>query len=127
MSAITAGQVANELRKLADALDREPEQELPQARVEFYCKYMGEKGKPIFLALARLLPRPLAKGPQKYDESAIEVSFRSEALQASACIERNKVCKIIEPARTIPAVYECESLLSEAEEAELQIETAVAQ
>jgi|GEM_PF-3526593 len=114
---ITAGNVANELRKLADALDREPEQELPQARVEFYCKYMGEKGKPMFLALARLLPRPLAKGPKKYDESAIDVSFSSEALQVYACIERNKVCKLVEPSRTIPAVYECEPLLSEEEAA----------
>jgi hypothetical protein len=118
-----AKEVAQELRKLADALDREPEQELFVPEISFSCKYkypsMGLIAKDVFLALARILPRPLAKGTQSFDDDAMELRYSSDALIITTAIERSKVCRIIERERTIPAVYECEPLLSEAEDATL--------
>jgi hypothetical protein len=114
-----ANEVATELRKLADALDREPETELVRGNIVFNCKYMGGKGKPIFLALARILPHPLTKGTQAYDNDAMELSHKTAALVVSTGIERSLVCKIVTPEKIIPAVYDCVPLLSEAEDAAL--------
>lgn len=111
-----AHEVALELRKLAASLMQEAEQELTQVDVCFCCKYNGEKGKPMFLALARILPHPLKKGPQEYDETGLQITYESEPIKIRATIERSAVCKLIEPARKIPAVYECEPLLSAEEE-----------
>lgn len=49
----TAGAVAQELRKLADALDKEPELEIFPPEIDFKTKYGGERKKEFFLALAR--------------------------------------------------------------------------
>ena len=54
---ITAGQVAIELRKLADSLDREPEAAIEKPGVYLY--HWGQKE--TFLALAKILPRPLTR------------------------------------------------------------------
>jgi hypothetical protein len=117
----TAGQVAVELRKLADALDREPDTEIFRPEVDFSCKYKSSVGpgvaKTVFIALARLLPHPLTKGVQSYDYDAIELRYRSDAIIVAASIERNKVCRLIERERA--AVYDCEPLLSQEEEASL--------
>jgi hypothetical protein len=115
----TAHAVAEELRKLADALDREPELEIFKPEVDFRCKYTGEKGKPVFLALARILPHPLKKGTQSFDDNALLITHETDALLVSAAIERSKVCRLIEKERIIPAVYDCEPLLSEVEFANL--------
>ena len=45
----TAHEVATELRKLADSIDREPETETPVFSIYASCRYMGEKGKKLFL------------------------------------------------------------------------------
>jgi hypothetical protein len=116
----TAKDVAQELRELADALDREPDQELPRVNVDFYCKYAGDKGKPMFLALAKLLPRPLDKSDD--DMGGLQLKHVTGALLIRTVIEREKVCKIIRPEQTIPAEYECEPLLSLAEESSLTAE-----
>lgn len=108
---ITAGQVAIELRKLADSLDREPEAAIEKPGVYLY--HWGQKE--TFLALAKILPRPLTK---KYTETDVFLEYRNDAIDVSAQISRNKVCELVEPAK--PAVYRCEPLLSEAEEAAVE-------
>jgi len=112
-----ASEIAKELRKVADALDRAPEQELPIANVDFYCKYAGVKGKPMFLALARILPHPLAKSDDGM--GGLELTYTAPALCVRTVVERDKVCKIITPKQIIEAVYDCEPLLSPEEDAAL--------
>jgi hypothetical protein len=113
----TATAISAELRKLADAIEHIPMlMELPRPEIEFRCKYIGPQGKSMFLELARVFPRPFAKGPQQYDEEGgFEIRYTADALIATAVIERSKVCKMIEPEKIIPAVYDCEPLLSESE------------
>ena len=116
----TAGAVAQELRKLADALDKEPELQVFRPEIDFLTKYAGETKKSVFLALARILPRPLKKQPQRYDGTALELVHETSAIRILAAIPRSEVCRLIEPAKTIPAVYDCTPLLSEDEENQLQ-------
>jgi hypothetical protein len=115
-----AGEIAKELRRIASALEREPEAELPQPLMTFYCTDYANvaKSKECFLAAVRLLPRPLNK---KLDDSTYEIEHGRGATAAPvwlrATVDRSAVCVVKEPAR--PAVYECPSLLSLAEEAGL--------
>ena len=100
------------MRKLADALDVQPEQEAARPSVYFSCKYKDD-GKELFLGLAKLLPRPLKKS-DGFDHSEMDLTYSSDALRIHASIERSKVCRLIEPARE--AKFECEPLLSAEEE-----------
>ena len=115
-----AGEIAAELRRVADALDKEPEAKLPQPMLSFYCNDCGaeDKGKAQFLQTVRLLPRPLAKEPS---DTVYQIEHgRSDAAAAvwiRAQIDRSSVCTIVEPAK--PAVYDCPALLSLEEEEEL--------
>jgi hypothetical protein len=120
---ITAHEVAQELRMLADTLDREPDAEIGLVEVDFNCKYRYTEAnnKKAFLALAHLLPRPLQKGVQSYDSTALELKYKSEAMIVTTEIKRSVVCKLIEPEKVISAVYECEPLLSVDEEAALPV------
>ena len=106
-----AKNVAAELRKLADSLDKEPETEINAPYIWFSCNYMGDKGKPLFLALGRLMPRPLVK---EYKGDEFRLKYSNDSISVAAVIERNKVCRIVQPAQE--AVYECEPLLSMEEE-----------
>jgi len=112
----TAGQVAIELRRLADALDKEPDAPTARASIFFPCYYLGAESKNIFLHLAHILPRPLTKEITEAD--VISLIYESSALRINAYIDRNKVCTLKEPAKS--AVWECEPLLSEADEAAFQ-------
>jgi hypothetical protein len=115
-----AGEIATELRRVADALDKEPETALPQPLLSFYCNDHGaaDKGKAVFLATVRLLPRPLTKAPSDTVYQVEHGRNDSEAaIWLRAQIDRSSVCTVIEPAK--PAVYDCPALLSEEEEAEL--------
>lgn len=116
----TAGAVAQELRKLADALDKEPELQVFRPEIDFLTKYNGERKKEVFLALARIFPRPLKKGAQSHDPDALEISYATDAIRVCTAIRRTEVCRLIEPAKTIPAVYDCTPLLSEEEENQLE-------
>jgi hypothetical protein len=119
-----AHDVAEELRKLADGLDKEPEAKITGASV-YFSHWMSsdeegdEKGKMMFLTLARLLPRPLQKQYPKEDDQGgdLELIYKSAAMHINANIPRSVVCHIVEPAK--PAVYKCEPLLSEEDEKEL--------
>jgi len=111
MENITAGQVANELRKLADALDKQPETPVVRGSIYFSCSYKGDAGKKAFISLAKLLPRPLVKKP---DDRNYWLKGGNEALTTDLYIERSQICTLIEPAK--PAVYDCPSILSQEEE-----------
>jgi hypothetical protein len=107
----TAIQVAQELRKLADALEKGGETEIIQA---FVCFSHWDSQKQQFLDLAKLMPRPFAK---KFDDDEIRLVHGNAAMDLWVKAPRSLACRIVEPARE--AVYECEPLLSEAEEAEV--------
>jgi len=115
MATTTAHNIAIELRKLADLLDREPESLLPRPEIAFSCKYgvgTPEQSKTLFLATAKVFPHPFTKGAQSYDDDALELRYTSDALIVTTCILQNRVCKLIEKEKIIPAVYDCEPLLS---------------
>lgn len=113
-----ASEVASELRKLADSLDREAHVEIPAPGVYFPTRYEGKKA---FLNVAAILPHPIKK-TYPLDGTEIELEYRTSAIRVSTCGQRNTVCELVEPAK--PAVYRCAPLLSDEEEAAL--ETAVA-
>ena len=116
----TAGAVAIELRRVADALDKEPETPFEQPMVSFYCNdYLAaDKGKTAFLNVVRLLPKPLTKKPS---DTVMELEYKTDAILLRAQIDRSAVCTLVEPAK--PAVYRCEPLLSQDEEAALRLES----
>jgi hypothetical protein len=83
--------------------------------IYFNCKWEPEDtGKEAFLALAKILPRPIRKEP---DSSDYILVHETDALRVHVSVERSKVCQLVEAAR--PAVYECTPLLSKLEEEEL--------
>jgi hypothetical protein len=110
----TASEVATELRKIADQLDKTPEAEIVKPILRFHHSYQGTKEN--FIDLAKVFPRPIAKGDgYKHDEYTL--SHDSEAVEVYASIGKSKVCTLVEEAR--PARYECTPLLSLEEEAAL--------
>jgi hypothetical protein len=119
----TAHEIAVELRRIADALDKEPTAEVPQPLMTFHCDNYGdsEKSKNNFLTLARLLPKPLDK---KFDNDAyilqhgIDGGTETAPVWIRAKVERKAVCTLVKPAQ--PAVYDCSPLLSPEEEASFE-------
>ena len=107
-----AGEIATELRRIADALDREPETELVKPMLTFYSNDKTE-----FLASARILPRPLAKEVTDHEYTLESGRKPGGAVWLRTKCDRNKVCTVITPA--VPAVYDCPPLLSDEEEASL--------
>ena len=110
----TAHEVATELRKLADALDVEPDTELSHPTIYFSCSYSANP-KEHFLGIARLMPRPFTKKPLVTE---YRIEHKQPGLDVVAYVSREHVCTLIEPAK--PAVYDCPSLLSGAEEAGIE-------
>ena len=110
----TAHEVAIELRKLADALDVEPETDLSHPSIYFSCSYSATP-KEHFLGIARLMPRPFKKNPS---ETEYRIEHMDAGLNVMAYVNCEQVCTLIEPAK--PAVYDCPPLLSEAEEAGIE-------
>jgi len=111
-----SSEIAAELRKIADALDLNPNVEVKKPCLSFYYSF-GET-KESFLAAARLIPHPVEK-VYGTDGAYPRVSVRrdTDALLTEASIYRKTICTIVEPAR--PAVYDCNLTLSEAEDASL--------
>jgi hypothetical protein len=109
---ITAGQVAIELRKLADALDAQPDAKI----IRPYVFFMGDE-KDSFLNTARLLPRPLKKKLDDYGDKyrKIRIMYDTPAISIEASVPQSLTCELVEPAK--PAVYRCAPILSDAEEA----------
>jgi hypothetical protein len=107
-----SAEVATELRRLADALDKEPELEISP-----YLSIDADTSKETFLALARIMPRPMEKGIDfpntDYSDFKLEHGFWKIKVAQSA------MCILVEPAR--PARYECPSILSPEEEEALGV------
>ena len=79
-----AKEVAAELRKIADALDLHPDVEVKRPSLDF--NYWNKSEKDVFLATARILPRPVAKNyPKDPDQfSRISVSHDTARLYANS-------------------------------------------
>jgi hypothetical protein len=109
-----ASEVATELRKLADALDREPEAKMDRPLVFFY-----PEDKQMFLNQARIFPKPLTKVIEDPDGSYPKMCLenKGKGIWLRTVISRDVVCKVVKPAT--PAVYDCEPLLSQDEEESL--------
>ena len=75
----TAGSVAIELRRIADALDKEPDATVEPPMVTFYCNnyLLPDKGKAVFLKTIHLLPKPLSKRP---NDNAMELECRTASI-----------------------------------------------
>jgi hypothetical protein len=107
---LKAIEVANELRRIADALETDPD-----LKIEPYFIIDTETNKDAFIALAKIMPKPMTKGIDfegtTYEDFKLKHSFW--------CIKilRSAYCRILEPAK--PAVYDCPSILSEEEESTL--------
>ena len=105
-----ASEVANELRRIADALagsdlDIDP----------FLVIHTTERNKESFQNLAKIMPKPMVKGVDFLGTSYEDFKLSHEfwAIKTS----RSTVCHIKEPAK--PAVYECDPIFSTNEEDEL--------
>ena len=114
-----AGEIAKELRRIADALETIPDADLPRPMVAFYAD-----SKEDFTMLASSLPRPLKKkvrdaNDDRWAKLVIECNSMT-SVQCYAEVSRNKMCTLIEPAK--PAVYDCHPLLSTEEESLLEVE-----
>ena len=111
-----AKEIAAELRKVADALDRNPDVETIRPYLNWFHSFSESKEK--FLAAARLLPHPLEK---IYEESGsyprVKVRHATDALVSEVSIYKESICTIVEPAR--PAVYDCALTLTADEDAAL--------
>jgi hypothetical protein len=112
----TAGAVAIELRKIADALDLHPETQVTKPHLHFFHSFQDPKE--LFLASARLLPHPVKKVYES--EGAyprVRVQHDTDALMTESSIYKETICVIVEPAK--PAVYDCELTLTADEDASL--------
>jgi hypothetical protein len=107
-------EVAAELRRIADALDKEPDVEIYRPMLAFW-----PNNKDQFLTLGRCLPRPLQKKIDGEDTNYQKYVLENKdaAVWTHVSIDRSEVCVMVEPAR--PARYECPSILSAEEEAAL--------
>jgi len=121
-----ASELAAELRRIADALDREPEAEIVQPMMTFFCDKLGdpEETKQRFLTAIRLMPKPLYK---KYENNDYVLHHGSHIdggeespLWLRIRASRNFLCRMVRPAQS--AEYECESLLSLPEKASLEVQ-----
>jgi hypothetical protein len=113
-----AKQVAAALRTIAENLEREPEAEVGG----YFCSAYPVT-KEHTLNLCRLMPRPYVKDYSRADEIELYHDFMASStphdysVRARITIKRAHVCELVEPAK--PAVYRCNPLLSDEEEAAL--------
>jgi len=108
----TAAETATELRRIADALDTNPQLKLHP----FLLIHTESDDKESFLDLAKTMPRPMEKGVDF--EGAPYEDFKLSHSFWSIKIPRSNMCVLVEPAR--PARYECPSIFSPEDEAELE-------
>ena len=105
-----SGEVASELRRLADALDKEPETDIQVPTVWFHCDR-----KEHFLNVAKLALRPLKKTIWTPGSiPSVRLSYEAPAMNIEAVIDQSHMCRLVKPAQE--AVYECDPLLSQEEE-----------
>jgi hypothetical protein len=109
-----AHEVAAELRKLADSIDRSPDTKVVRASVYFSCHSKAE-----FLDIAKILPRPLAKRTDEKGNSwdQVYLDHKTHAINITASVDKSLTCELVTPAK--PAVYRCAPILSLEEDASL--------
>lgn len=109
--------LAQELQKLADALRQNPDAEISKPWMHFSAYATG---KDEFKNMARMLPRPLKKSVEYANTSSpeLELKYVGEGLEIHLSTLQSNTCRLVSPA--IPAKYECESILSPEEDAELE-------
>ena len=114
-------EVVNELRKLADALEKLGENSMSRIAI-----YIRPDSKEQFLMLAKALPRPIFKMADSTNYTITNWPITKEGrrdydkvpmVDVDITIDRTNVCRLVSPA--VPAKYECEPLLSEIEERQL--------
>ncbi len=110
-----ASEVANELRKFAEALDATPDANVKLAMLSFYSDT-----KEQFVNAAKVMIRPFVKSEDDYGHESyrrIHLRHATDALIVDVNVYKSLTCELVEPAR--PAVYRCDPILSLAEEAEV--------
>lgn len=112
----TAHAIASDLRKFADTLDKQPEQELIRPRFSFY-HHSDKEAKDAFIGLSKVFPRPLKKG-EGYRGDEITLYHEAEAITVYASIDKSSMCVLVEEAK--PAKYSCVPILSLDEEEEIE-------
>lgn len=103
-----ASVIAQELRRIADALDKEPDAEIHHT----FPSFDTDADKDAFLRLARVWPRPAKKEITWPEESYSALNLIHGNARLS--IKRSSLCTLVKPAQ--PAVYDCEPILSKFEE-----------
>lgn len=113
---MTSREYANRLRVIADVLEASPEFTLPNYSDSHYkdhgidnLRFYDEK-EPFLAAV-----RAIGNGRKVVDERYYNFVVADGLLHIS--VNREAVCRIVKPAQV--AEYECEPLLSQAEEAQL--------
>jgi hypothetical protein len=108
-----ASEVAAELRKFADCLDKEPDTEIDKPFV-----YFIHYSKKPFISLARLMPRPFKKGKEEYgSDPRIRIVYENASIDITSTIPQSSTCTLVKPAQ--PAIYDCDPILSLEEDAQL--------
>lgn len=113
-----AKDIAIELRRIADHLDLNPEVETIKPTLDFF--HFTSNTKDQFLAVARIMPHPLEKKYPKDNASysRVSITHSAPAVDVTASIYRESICRIIKPAQ--PAEYDCELTLLDSEDAALE-------
>lgn len=110
-------ELALKLQALSVHLQEQPEVEI--GPVVLSCESVISKEN--FLALVKTMPRPISKRYTDYflwvETKDAERNERSDVMPLSFAINRETVCRLVQPA--VKAVYECDPLLSPEEEAAL--------
>ena len=107
--------VAIELHKLADAIEKLGDQEMSSPFV--YFSHASSENSESFVALGKVLPRPLKKDYGIGNYPDFQLKFRNDNISITSSIPRSSVCEMIEPAR--PAQFNCPSIFSDEEEKEM--------
>jgi hypothetical protein len=116
----TAKEIAVELRKFADRLEKTPEAEMDKPYISFY--YYRPEHKQRFINTARTLLHPLTKTVSSTDNPILKLEYSSKFMDVYTSIPQSFTCTLIEPAKK--AVYRCDPILSESEDAELEADNA---
>jgi hypothetical protein len=98
--------VANALRMLASHIEKGGDTEIVTPNI--YFSTFDQKD--LFLAVAKLLPRPLVKLYGEGDYADLKLDYTTDDIYVTARIQRSVMCRLVEPAQ--PAKYECEPLLN---------------
>ena len=109
-----AGDVAVELRKFVENLENNPDVDIPKTYMHF-----STQTKDQFLAVAGVIPRPFKKSVVGENGAypQIEIKHDTDNVCIWALVLQSLTCTLVEPAK--PAVYKCDPILSEDEDAKL--------